>query len=288
MAPNAGREKLKSPDLARRIVATTTSASWRKIPHVSFTLELDCTELVRQYAAQKQRAAEDSRISVPLNTLIVKLIADALAPFPKLYGSFSYNRLTHRPSWRLSESVNINMPWRLPDGQMIPIIFRDVNGKSLAGFSEEVEHIRAELPDLDIDREMLFAAKRDTGRRLRSLKLSALSRVIPLELIRIAGHYKEEKDSPPLVDPDGVVVSNAGSLLGSLKGRFAMLEIIEPKIMAIGIGSIDDSAAVSSGALTVKKTLPLTIAFDHRAIDLGDIVPFMQKLSEDTANFKFE
>ncbi|MBR3596413.1 MAG: 2-oxo acid dehydrogenase subunit E2, partial [Clostridia bacterium] len=32
--------------------------------------------------------------------------------------------------------------------------------------------------------------------------------------------------------------------------------------------------------IEVRRVLPICIAFDHRALDFGDIVPFMKKLDE--------
>ena len=60
-----------------------------------------------------------------------------------------------------------------------------------------------------------------------------------------------------------------------------LLEIIPPQTCAIAIGSIQKKAIVDeNGEVKAGTTLPLTIAFDHRAFDLGDIKPFMDKLNE--------
>ena len=65
----------------------------------------------------------------------------------------------------------------------------------------------------------------------------------------------------------------------------ALLEIIPPQVCAIGIGAIQKKPVVrrdSHGKDEVApgKVLPICIAFDHRALDFGDIVPFTKKLDE--------
>ena len=59
-----------------------------------------------------------------------------------------------------------------------------------------------------------------------------------------------------------------------------MLEIIPPQVCAIGIGAIQRVAVVNDDdSITSGRRLPLTIAFDHRALDMGDIAPFINKLN---------
>ena len=63
-------------------------------------------------------------------------------------------------------------------------------------------------------------------------------------------------------------MSNLGSLYKEWKGQCTLLEIVPPQLSCIGLGAIRDGV------------LPMTIAFDHRALDADDVIPFMRKLDE--------
>ena len=87
------------------------------------------------------------------------------------------------------------------------------------------------------------------------------------------------------IEQGTITVSNLGSIYREWDGICTLLEIIPPQVAAIAIGSIQDKAIVEKdGTIRAGKKMPLTIAFDHRALDLGDVVPFMKKLDEIFAN----
>ena len=57
--------------------------------------------------------------------------------------------------------------------------------------------------------------------------------------------------------------------------------MIGTQTCAIAIGSIQKKPVVDeNGNVVAGNVMPLTIAFDHRAFDLGDVKPFMEKLNE--------
>ena len=45
-----------------------------------------------------------------------------------------------------------------------------------------------------------------------------------------------------------------------------------------------NDSAQGNDTIAVRQILPITIAMDHRALDYGDIIPFMRKLDEIFAN----
>jgi len=57
--------------------------------------------------------------------------------------------------------------------------------------------------------------------------------------------------------------------------------MIPPQTTAIVIAAVQSKPVVNeNGDIVSSKILPITIAFDHRALDMGVVVPFMQKLNE--------
>lgn len=82
-----------------------------------------------------------------------------------------------------------------------------------------------------------------------------------------------------------VTISNIGSLYKEQKGSFALLEIIPPQVFAVGIGSIQERPGVyfqknGNKEIGIRKTLPMCLVFDHRAVDFSSIIPFLKKLDE--------
>ena len=64
-----------------------------------------------------------------------------------------------------------------------------------------------------------------------------------------------------------------------------MLEIIPPQVAAIAIGAVWEKPVVvkdenGNTNIEARKVIPINIAFDHRAADFGDVVPFFEKLDE--------
>lgn len=273
---------MSSVMLARKISASSTFSAWKKIPHVSFIFDLDISHFYTAYQKEKE-VRQKTKYPLSFNTCLVKCIAETLAGFPKLFASFSYNSLSHKVCFEYTKTVDINIPWILPDGTMVPFLFKNLANTSLEEFSSKINTLKERIPNLDLDREMLKSALEDTRKKLKKFKLSALSRVIPLCIVKkIIGYKDPHKHEAALINPEGIIISNAGSLMKDLKGRFGMLEIIEPKVLALGLGAFEDKLAYEpdTNQVSSKKILPLTLAFDHRALDFGDVVPFIKELNK--------
>ena len=61
--------------------------------------------------------------------------------------------------------------------------------------------------------------------------------------------------------------------------------IIPPQICAIGISSVNKKPVVRTDEngneiITSADILPLNIVFDHRALDFGEVKPFLVRLEE--------
>ena len=65
----------------------------------------------------------------------------------------------------------------------------------------------------------------------------------------------------------------------------ALLEIIPPQVAAIALSSAQKRPVVVTNekgedSIAIRTIVPVTIAFDHRALDYGDVTPFMRRLDE--------
>ncbi|HBM99440.1 MAG TPA: hypothetical protein DD413_08445 [Ruminococcus sp.] len=87
------------------------------------------------------------------------------------------------------------------------------------------------------------------------------------------------------IEQGTTTISNLGSIYREQKGACALLEIIPPQTTAFAVNSAQKRATVvtdenGKDSIDVRLIMPITIAIDHRALDYGDVVPFMRKLDE--------
>ena len=68
------------------------------------------------------------------------------------------------------------------------------------------------------------------------------------------------------------------SNFGMIGGRFANLIVVPPQVAIVGAGRIDDRMLVHNGAPAVRRVLPLSLTFDHRAVTGGEAARFLMTL----------
>jgi 2-oxoisovalerate dehydrogenase E2 component (dihydrolipoyl transacylase) len=101
----------------------------------------------------------------------------------------------------------------------------------------------------------------DLRRGLDRLRADAIARSIPLEELRGAT----------------ITLSN----FGMMGGRFANLIIVPPQTAIIGAGRISPRVVPHRGEPAVRRTLPLSLTFDHRVVTGGEAARFLVALKSD-------
>ena len=101
----------------------------------------------------------------------------------------------------------------------------------------------------------------DLRRALDAMKADILARTIP----------------PADLRGQTITLSN----FGALGGRYAALVVVPPQVAILGAGRILPSTVVVEGAPAVRRTLPLSLTFDHRAVTGGEAARFMAAVIED-------
>jgi pyruvate dehydrogenase E2 component (dihydrolipoamide acetyltransferase) len=96
---------------------------------------------------------------------------------------------------------------------------------------------------------------------------------------------EEDRLTKKDIEQGTVTISNLGSIHRNQKGMCFLLEIIPPQVTAIAVNAIQKKPTVvtdenGNDTIEIRQILPLTIAFDHKALDYGDIIPFMSRLDE--------
>lgn len=71
------------------------------------------------------------------------------------------------------------------------------------------------------------------------------------------------------------------SNFGMFGGRFAHLVVVPPQVAILGAGRAEERATARNGALAVRRVLPLSLTFDHRAVTGGEAARFLAALKAD-------
>jgi 2-oxoisovalerate dehydrogenase E2 component (dihydrolipoyl transacylase) len=68
------------------------------------------------------------------------------------------------------------------------------------------------------------------------------------------------------------------SNFGMMGGRFANLVVVPPQVAIIGAGRVNPRVVAHNGAPAVRRTMPLSLTFDHRVVTGGEAARFLAAL----------
>lgn len=71
------------------------------------------------------------------------------------------------------------------------------------------------------------------------------------------------------------------SNFGMIGGRFANLVVVPPQVAIIGAGRTEPRVVADGGQPAIKRTLPLSLSFDHRVVTGGEAARFLAELRAD-------
>ena len=280
-------------DIQRKIVANMTTESWEQIPHVAYVYEADVTDLMTEF----KKLRSTSKTKITLNTVLMKAIIEGLKAAPVMNSHLNYNRKLVRGELKTFEDINISMPMLLPDGRMMTVNLRDFQNKSLLAMTDYIADVtrRAENTNLN---EVMFDVSLDntitglkqgkvkqTVRRLIGSK-TGKHKVHTLHGTAKKAYYSiPEKDrlTKKDIEQGTVTISNLGSLYRGQSGYGTLIEIVPPQVCAFALGAVQDKPVVvtdkfGNKTIEARQILPITVVFDHRALDFGDVIPFLKKM----------
>ena len=284
--------------IARKIVSNMTTESWDQIPHCSLTYEADVTELFKECKKLNEGCVDKSK-KITVNTIMLKVICEALKYAPKMNAHLNFNKQLVRGCLTCYDNVNISMPVILPSGEMMTLNMHNMDSKSLTEMTDSINEKIRRAKNSDMN-EVMYQVSLDYtltgllhGHILQAFRRLIGSKTGKHKVKNLRGKAKKEYYKIPEterltrhdIEQGTITVSNLGSIYRNHKGDCALLEIIPPQTVAIAINSAQKRAVVvtdenGNDNIEVRLIMPLTIALDHRALDYGDIVPFMQKLDE--------
>lgn len=285
--------------IARKIVSNMTAQSWDEIPHATLTYEADVTELFKE--SKKLNAdCTDKTKKITINTVMLKIICEGLKAAPKMNTHLIFNKKLVRGTLKYFDNIDISMPMILPSGEMMTVNMHDMGNKSLSEMTEAINNTAARAKNSDMN-EVMFEVSLDNtlnglkeGKILQAIRRLYGSKMPGKHQVKtLSGNAKKEYYSIPAskrltkhdIEQGTTTISNLGSIYREQKGVCALLEIIPPQTTAFAINAAQKRPTVvtdENGKDTIETRLimPITIAIDHRALDYGDIVPFMRRLDE--------
>lgn len=287
--------------IQRKIVANMTADSNRNIPHVTYMYEADVTEFFAYFKELNAKNPADKKVT--FNTVILKVIAEALKRVPNLNAHLDFNRKLVRGKLHVIKEINITMPMIFPNGEMMTVNLLDFGNKNIYEMTEYIENLKKKMDNTNLEHAMFEVSLRDTLIELckghpvlafyRAIgSLTGKDRLKLLTGKELIKHYSVPRHKRVTVDDlkqGTVMVTNFGSLYPNQKGAGAMLEIIPPQITAYAIGAVTKKPVVvtenGEDKIAIRSILPICIAFDHRALDFDDIIPMIKAFDDIFKNF---
>lgn len=283
--------------IARKIVSNMTAESWETIPHAVVSYEPEVTEFLKVMKEINKDATKETKLT--LNTIMLRVIVEGLKACPVLNSHIEFNRKLVRGNVKTFKEIDISMPMILKTGEMMTINMHDMHSKTMSQMRDAIADSARRANNSDLNEVMFEVSLDNTLQGLKKGKIAqTVNRLIGSKTGKhkvktLSGKAKKEYYSIPVTDrltkhdieQGTITVSNLGSVCRDWNGICTILEIIPPQVCAIAIGSTQlVPIAEETGEIRTGYRLPLTIAFDHRALDMGDVAPFMNRLNEIFAN----
>ncbi len=283
--------------IQRKIVANQTSASWKDVPHISYIYEPNVTKFVE--TVKDLNASGKLPAKMTVNTVMLKAISEGLKAAPQLNAHIHFNSKLVRGKIEQLDEIHANMTWVLPHGEMMTINLHDLGNKNLYQLTEYIAETQKKISNTNFTEAMYSVSFNDTILKLKKGKIgTALMRLIGAKtgkhkIKTLSGNAKKEYYSIPEserltrkdLEQGTVTISNIGSSTRGIPGRVALLSLIEPQVFVVCMGAIQKKPVVitdenGNDTIGIGQIMPIDLVFDHRAVDFGDVVPFIQRLEE--------
>lgn len=283
--------------IARKIVSNMTAESWETIPHAVISYEPEVTEFLKVMKDINKDATPEKKLTI--NTIMLRVIVEGLKACPIMNSHIEFNRKLVRGNVKTFKEIDISMPMVLKTGEMMTINMHDMQDKTMSQMRDAIADSVRRANNSDMN-EVMFEVSLDNT--LQGLKKGKLAQTINRLIGSKTGKHKvktlsgqakkdyysiSEKDrlTKHDIEQGTITVSNLGSVCRNWNGICTILEIIPPQVCAIAIGATQlVPIAEQDGTVRTGYRLPFTIAFDHRALDMGDVTPFINRLNEIFAN----
>jgi len=121
----------------------------------------------------------------------------------------------------------------------------------------------------------------DTGEGLFVPVLQGVNSLSEQELRNQINQLKEDVQSRNIRLETMQKATLTLSNFGTLAGRYGAMVVVPPQVAIIGAGKIRPQVIAVDDKPTVRKVLPLSLTFDHRAVTGGEAARFMAAVKKD-------
>ena len=283
--------------IQRKIDANMTSESWFATPHAGPVAEFDVTDLLDTF--EKLRASGRLQYKLSINTLMLKIIAEGLKDARSLNAHITYNQRFVKGKVEQFDEIHFSVPMALPNGEMMTINFHNFESKTLDEMSAYIADVHRRLQNTNLSEAMFEVSMDNTLTALRHLKIgTVLGRLAGAKLGKhriktLSGKEKRDYLSIPETDritkrdieQGTITVSNMGATDRGRVGCVPLLEIIPPQVAVIALFAISERPWVvtkenGEKEIAIRKILPVTVLFDHRACEYADVIPLLNKIQD--------
>jgi pyruvate/2-oxoglutarate dehydrogenase complex dihydrolipoamide acyltransferase (E2) component len=222
------------------------------VPGVTMNMNVDATRLLELRQKLNQQSISAAHITV--THMVMKAVANALVEYPVLYSFFNGSKIIDNPELILNIPVDI-------EKHVDYLIIRRPDAMTLSEITKECEHKLKKIHQNE--GEFLTYLENMQGVPFWIRKL--VMRLPGTTINFLREHY------------GNFVISNFGSFHVS-QGSLA---ISQPLIASLCIGKISSTVRLTSaGQIETRMILPLSIVFDHRAVDGAYVGRFLCAVKE--------
>lgn len=279
--------------IARKIVSNMTSESWETVPHAGFTYEADVSGFFDVIKEINEGRTGKDRISV--NTAMLRVIVEGIKACPIINSHIHFDRKLVRGRVETFENIDISMPVTFENGDMMTLNMHDMGNKTMTEMNAAIHDTMRRAKNTNMDEVMYEVSLDNTLTALKNGKIKqTICRLIGSKtgkhkIKTLSGKAKKEYYAIPEterltkhdIEQGTITVSNLGSLWRGWHGDCALLEIIPPQIVAIALSAAQKTPMVDENDnIYIGRKMTLTVIFDHRAVDMGLLIPFVEKIDE--------
>ena len=276
----------------RQSVAYMLSQSARTIPHAAGITTFDVTPLVEYGKSEDERLGSSGRkltekellrraVSRNFSAFFIKMIAHTMHKVPCMNGFIDYTLIRNGGTFYHAEDINLSFTVHTRFGVVKPIV-RNPHEKPLTQVADEMRQLTRKARRTDMDELYFKCARAYMISALREMDVSGWSAMIGYLRSRMWQRWKKDAVFPDVDESQKLQVED---VLGStctvanigmmVHGHQTVTVIIPPEVTMWGIGDLHLAPAVVNGEVVPRYQITLAITLDHRALDGGDIFPFV-------------
>ena len=120
----------------------------------------DVTEFFAYYKELNANNPADKKVT--FNTVILKVIAEALKKVLNLNAHLEFNRKLVRGKLHIIKEINITMPMIFPNGEMMTVNLIDFENKNIYEMTEYIDNLKKKMDNSNLEHAMFEVSLRDT------------------------------------------------------------------------------------------------------------------------------